>query len=366
MKASDGIEAFTVTAVERLGGAAEERAPGLYTVLWPADPAGQVETRQLAFDPEALEEEPAAELVTFASESLEQIVGLATASGRVARAFLNATSSASRAVAERLARSYRFAGASWTAGPARPWWLPAAIFLFRARLLSDAREEELFEVSVSLADRRIFRRLAEAIERHGLAAEPNEAWPMMAELPVADIFAVARDELERKLLAPLGARRRELESRLARESGRAAAYYDELAREIEEQRSLLPAGAPERARLESRLAAVRLERAGRLAELRRKYALEVDVSLLSVLRLYLPRLVFHGTLADKHDTRELTLVWDPLEHAGEPLRCQRCGGFTYEAVLDRRAVVCPSCVDKTALRRPASGEGVDRRRGSSG
>jgi hypothetical protein len=36
------------------------------------------------------------------------------------------------------------------------------------------------------------------------------------------------------------------------------------------------------------LGAVRLERDGRLAELRRKYALEAEVSLLSILRLYLP------------------------------------------------------------------------------
>ncbi len=348
MKAADGIEAFTVTAVERLGGAAEERAPGLYTVLSPGARAGQVETRQLAFDPEVLEEEPDAELVTFASPTLEQIVALATASGRVARAFLNAAPNLSRATAERLARSYRFTGASWIAGTARPWWLPAGISLFRARYLSDSREEELIEVSVSLVDLRIFRRLAEAVERYGLAAEPNEAWPMMAELPVSALYAVARDELERKLLAPLGVRRRELESRLARESGRATAYYDELAREIEEQRSTLPAGAPERVALDGRLAAVRLERDGRLAELRRKYALEVEVSLLSVLRLYLPRLVVHGTLAGKHDRTELALVWDPLEQAGEPLRCQRCGGFTYEVALHRGTVACAPCLEGKA------------------
>jgi hypothetical protein len=204
---------------------------------------------------------------------------------------------------------------------------------------------------VSLTDRRIFRRLGEAIERHRLGAEPREAWPMMAELPVAEVYGVARDELERKLLAPLGVRRRELESRLVRESGRAAAYYDELAREIEEQRGTLPAGAPERAALDGRLAAVRLERDGRVAELQRKYALEAEVSLLSVLRLYLPRLVFHGTLAGKRDRAELALVWDPLEQAGEPLRCPRCGGFTYEAALHRGAVVCAPCVTGNAASR---------------
>ena len=36
MKAPATVEQFTVAALERLGGAAEEEAPGLFTVLWPA------------------------------------------------------------------------------------------------------------------------------------------------------------------------------------------------------------------------------------------------------------------------------------------------------------------------------------------
>ena len=159
MTAPDGIEAFAITAVEYLGGAAEERAAGLYTVLWPAAAPGDAETRQLAFDPEVIEEEPDAELVTFASPTLEQIVQLATASGRVARAFLKTTAHVSRGTAERLARSYRFLDAVWSSEAPRPWWLPVGVFLFRARYLSDSREEDLLEVAVSLADRRILRRL---------------------------------------------------------------------------------------------------------------------------------------------------------------------------------------------------------------
>lgn len=90
MKAPATVEQFTVAALERLGGAAEEEAPGLFTVLWPARGMTDVETRRLAFDPEALDEAPDAELVTFASPTLEEVVQLATASGQVARAFLNA------------------------------------------------------------------------------------------------------------------------------------------------------------------------------------------------------------------------------------------------------------------------------------
>ncbi len=349
MKAPGGIEAFTLATVELLGGAVERRGNGLYMILWPDGATGEFVARQLAFDPEVIEEEPDAELVTFASPTLEQIVQLATASGRVARAFLNVSPNTSPATAEQMARSYRFRDASWTAQAGRAWWLPVGLFLFRARYLSDSREEDLVEVGVNLADGRIFRRLGGAIEHSGLSADPLEAWPMMKEMPASETCELARTELERKILSPLGQRRRDLESRLARESRRAAAYYDELIREHQEQQTSLPSGDPAQARLESKLRAIRLEREGRLAELTVRYRLEAEVVLFSVLRLYLPRVVFPGRLAGKRLSADLALVWDPVEQAGEPARCQRCGGPTYEAGLHRSAVVaCFPCLEPEA------------------
>ena len=345
MSLPGGIEAFAVAALEGLGGAVEPDGAALYTVLWPTARSADVEARRLAFDPEALEDAPDAELVIFGSPALDGLVGLAIASGRVARAFLAAGANPSRATADRLARAHRFRDAEWTPGAGRTWWLPAGVFLFRARYLSDAREEELYEVAVSLADGRLLRRLGEAVDRHGLASEPTEAWPMMSELPAQAAYASARAELERRLIAPLGARRRELEARLVRERDRAAAYYAELARELDEELQGVPGAAPERARLEAKLAAIGLERKGRLAELRAKYRLEAEVSLLSALRLYLPRIVFPGTLAGKAGAAAVALTWDPVEQAAEPARCQRCVALTYELGLDRSgAVACPSCL----------------------
>jgi hypothetical protein len=340
------LEAFTLMALDLLGGAVEERTAGLYTALWPASGAGHLETRQLAFDPELIDEQPDAELVTFGSPVLEELLQRATACGRVAQAFLTAPVSPSRAVVDPLRRAYRFLDGVWIAEGGRPWWLPMGIFLFRVRYLSDAREEDLVQVAVNLADGRILRRLDEAIERHGTATDPAEAGPMMAELPVGNAYALARAELEQKLVSPLGLRRRELAARLARESGRAAAYYDELIREGEEQRADLGADATERAQIEARLATLRLEREGRLGELRSKYRLEAEVSLRSLLRLYLPRLVFSGRLAAKRGEAALSLAWDPIEHTGDPVRCSQCRGLTYELGLHRSGTVaCARCLD---------------------
>jgi hypothetical protein len=246
-------------------------------------------------------------LVTFGSPALGA-AAVATV-GRVAHAFLSAAVSPSRTVVDQLSRAYRFLDSAWIAEGGRPWWLPAGIFVFRVRYLSDAREEDLVQIAVNLADGRIFRRLDEAIDRHGIVADPADAWPMMPELPVGNAYALARTELEQKLVSPLGLRRRELAARLARESGRATAYYDELIREREEQRAGLAADPTERAPIDARLAALRLEREGRLGELRGKYRLEAEVSLRSLLRLYLPRVVFAGRLMPGAEKRLVVVAW---------------------------------------------------------
>jgi hypothetical protein len=340
------LEAFTLTALDLLGGAAEELTAGLYTALWPATGNGHLETRQLAFDPELIDERLDAELVTFGSPALEELIQRATASGRVAQSFLTAPVSPTRTVVDQLARAYRFRDSAWVAASGHPWWLPAGIFLFRVRYLSDACEEDLLQVAVNLADGRILRRLGEAVERHGLAADTAAAWPMMAEVPVGNAYALARAELEQKLVAPLGLRRRELAARVARESGRAAAYYDELIREREEQRADLAAAGPERAQAEARLTTLRLEREGRLAELRSKYRLEAEVSLRSLLRLYLPRLVVAGKLVAKRGEAALALGWDPVEHAAEPVRCPHCRALSYELGLHGSGTpACARCLD---------------------
>lgn len=346
MKVPGGVEAFTVAAIEQAGGVVERGADGLHTVLWPEPGSGDVTVRQLAFDPELLDEVPDAELVSFASPTLERLLRDTAASGRVARAFLDTVVTATPSMAGQLRRAYRFVESVWSPQGGRPWWVPTGLFLFRVRYLSDEREEELLEVTVNLTDGRLLRRLQDALDRHGVVADPVEAWPMMAERPAAEAYAVARREIEQRLSAPLGSRRRELEVRLTRESGRAGTYYTELIRELEARRAELSTDNPEQAALGSKRLAIERERDGRLGELGAKYRLSAELSLLSVLRLYLPRVVFAGALADKRREAPLALTWDPVERTGEPARCGRCDSLTYEVGLHRGgSIACPRCLE---------------------
>ena len=70
--------------------------------------------------------------------------------------------------------------------------------------------------------------------------------------------------------------------------------------------------------------AIERERDGRRGKLGASYNLSAELSLLSVLRLHLPRVVFTGTLADKRCEAPLAVTWDPVERTGEPIQCSRC------------------------------------------
>jgi hypothetical protein len=92
--------------------------------------------------------------------------------------------------------------------------------------------------------------------------------------------------------------------------------------------------------------AIERERDGRLGELGAKYRLSAELSLLSILRLYLPRVMFAGTLAGKRGEAPLALTWDPVERTGEPVRCSRCDRLTYEVGLHRAGgTACPRCLE---------------------
>jgi hypothetical protein len=98
--------------------------------------------------------------------------------------------------------------------------------------------------------------------------------------------------------------------------------YAELLRELEARQAALPPESPEQAALGSKRLAIERGRDGRLGELGAKDRLSAEISLLSLLRLYLPRVVFAGTLAGKRREAPLALTWDPVERTGaQPGAC---------------------------------------------
>jgi hypothetical protein len=144
---SGDLETFTLTALDLLGGAAEERTAGLYGAL--ALGRGRTSRDSTArFDPELLDERPDAELVTFGSPVLEGCCGARPQPGRPRVSERRGEPpDGRRSALTRLS----IPGQRLDRRGGRPWWLPAGIFVFRVRYLSDAREEDLVQIAVNLA-----------------------------------------------------------------------------------------------------------------------------------------------------------------------------------------------------------------------
>src|ERR671923_2271067 len=96
----DPLEQFLIECVDAVGGIADEIEPQVYDVLMP-----DVETPQrIAFDPDALPEHPAAQLLTFGSATLDDLLARAQTRGQIGLAFLDDVHLQPHALAQRITR----------------------------------------------------------------------------------------------------------------------------------------------------------------------------------------------------------------------------------------------------------------------
>jgi hypothetical protein len=90
----------------------------------------------------------------------------------------------------------------------------------------------------------------------------------------------------------------------------------------------------------------------RIAELRQKSALRVQVRLLLVAVVQQPKLLLQARIATEQKTLgALELVWDPLVEAVEAPPCPECGRPTFALELTRLGrLVCPACAAAAAAK----------------
>jgi hypothetical protein len=100
----------------------------------------------------------------------------------------------------------------------------------------------------------------------------------------------------------------------------------------------------------ARLEALIQEQQMRVAELRQKHALHVQLRLLSVLVVHQPKLLITAEVTARGKSPiPWQLVWDPLTESLEAPECPNCGGPTFELVATRLGqAACSACVATTA------------------
>jgi hypothetical protein len=351
------LEDFVRDYVEVLGGVWDEIEPQVYDVLVPAGADTQDrEIVRIAFDPEALPEHPGAQLASFGTPLIDRLLTDAIERGRRGQFYLIGLNLAPHDLARRVQRSLILPeGLGLRLDRTRALHFAQAVFWFQATFISDQKEQEIVPVAVDLHYGREVRHLDKLLDRSRLSEQPVPVLPEARRSSAAAAYPVAREHVVRTVAGLANLRSRELKDHTDRQIARMTAYYADLRSELEEQVRRAGERGEDLAKFAGRREALEREELLRVSELRQKSTLRTHLKLLTLLTVWQPKLLLHGTvIGPKGPVGVLELVWDPLTEMLEAVPCPYCRRPTL--VLERARLghlVCPDCAASSAPGKPS-------------
>lgn len=339
--AHPSLESFVLRYIEHVGGIFEQVEPQVYSVLAP-EPLGRDLGTSITFDPEALADHPAAQLLVFGNPALDALLERAQTHNRVARTYvrgLNVNPHNVEALAQR--GLMLAAGTTLRVVSHRPLHHLSALFWFQALFASDEKVQQTYEIGIDLYYKRPARHLAKLI-REQLGSDlfgdaPALAYPEAPAVTLTEAYAQARDEAMSGVTVGAHERLNELRRVLTLETTRITRYFEDSRSELDD-RAARTSAPEDQIRFSAQRAALDREQAGQLADLRRKMSLGVQIRLINLLLIWQPKIHIEARLSmGKLTSDVITLTYDPLQRR-----------------LD--APVCPSCSRPTLALR-VSGQG---------
>jgi hypothetical protein len=342
------LEAFLRNYAEVSGGLWDEVEPQVYDLMLPNR---EPEVVRVAFDPEAIPEHPGAQLASFGTPLVDRLLADAVERGRHAQLYFTGLSPSAQGVASRVARALTVPeGSSLRINKTRAMHFPQAVFWFQATFISDQKEQDLLPVAIDLHHGRQVRHLDPLLDRAHLAEEPWTPLPEARHVGLAAAYPIARDRVVRTLAALANTRARELGERLNRQVERMRKYYADLREEVEEQAERARNRSEDETKFASRREALDREEQLRIAELRQKSSLRVQLRLVNLLEIHQPKLLLQASIVSGGQAAgPLELVWDPLVEALEAVACPTCGHPTFALEVNRQGrITCPACTAQAA------------------
>jgi hypothetical protein len=234
-----------------------------------------------------------------------------------------------------------------------------ACFNFKVSLIADEKRELILPLWMDVqrgchvkgAD---IERTAILDVENGYANLPPAAAFWNNEPPLAPkTLSVLLERARQAVLLELGETLTPLQKRLARflelDRARLNEYYADLRRDAE--RRLQKAEDDRRPVLEAKLAAIAAERESKLADVEHKYALRIQLELLNLAIIALPKLDLTVEIRKRTASVKRTASWNPLLHIVEPLACDVCeqsGATLYlceNGHLAHAECLAPQCVE---------------------
>lgn len=325
------LQRFAAGLLEQQGAVVEPLEPEGLSVLAPPELQQQLalpELARLGFGAELPED---ARRVGLESDWLERLAGLLGEHGRWRRLDIGSEIQTSPGDAERLLRhALELTNATYRLKQVEPAWTRYLILSFRYSALSDEKRDGIIRLGLNLNNGAVLdamlERLLDALPSapRGNAPEPALPSPWPAERLLATVQRAVPSRIEQALTPFV----RSLQRRQRRDLERLHDYHHDLRNEALSRLKALPKRQlserqqAEKSREEQRLQAIQREYHAKVADLRQKYALDIEAEWVQMLELCMPVQRLSLTLKRRKGERHFPLDWNPLTRKLEQVPCE--------------------------------------------
>jgi len=347
---SNTLRDFAARLLDYEGALVERIEPEGLEILAPAPVAEVLQIPELARLGFAAELPERAERVGLESDWLERFGSLLGEYGRGARVALPVAlpplTNPERIVEHTLSLPnavYRLLGTA-------PAWTRYLVMLFRVTAFSDEKREGLVKLGFNLANGSVLdpivdELLSTALETADMRVAPPPHRQLPSDWAQAELKARVARALPERVEAHLAPFLIGMQRRLERDLVRVHDYFDGLrAESLLRLRKEGTATEPDIARERLRLEAIAREYEAKVADLRQKYALSVDVAWSQTLEIVMPVVRLELLIKRRKGERKIMLDWNPLARKLDIPPCE--WSYTRNAVRlvcdDRLHLISPA------------------------
>ncbi|HYK91361.1 MAG TPA: hypothetical protein VE398_21500 [Acidobacteriota bacterium] len=226
------------------------------------------------------------------------------------------------------------------------------LLVFHVTASSDEKREDLVHLCINESNSAAADDLARPLLSHLRAQEHRDGAQeddSSGALPAGKLRTRAAGLLMPKIRSQFSPFLAGMERRMARDLERLHVYHTDLRREVAERLSDKSRRGVNDEALKAdrmRLMAIEREYHAKVADLRRKYAMTVEVRFLQALRACMPVRRAEVTLLRRKGSRRTHLDWNPITKRVDRLPCEGCWASPriYSVCDERLHWVCTSCL----------------------
>lgn len=236
-----------------------------------------------------------------------------------------------------------------------PAWTRYLLLVFQFTAISDEKREDILSVCLNESNGAYADHLTDPLLVHlQFHRDSASAMSTDAELAVPWSEKQIQDWCIRFLptrvrtrLSPFLAG---MERRMSKDMDRLYTYHSDLRNEaaarIEENKKKENPDSASTRREQMRIEAIGRDYHAKIADLRRKYAMTIEVKLVQVLRMAMPVYRIQTLVLRRKGKRHYHLDWNALSKQLDILPCEGCGASskTHAVCDDQLHIICPDCM----------------------